>query len=175
MSTNHALIDISNKIQEACNKGSFACGVFLYFKKAFDTVNHSILLHKLNHIGVRGAESNWLKSYLGPRQQHTTVNSFPSKNAYNEYRVPQGFVLGPLLFLIYIYDPNKAIKFSTVHYFVDNTNLILSDKSLKKINKHITHDLKLLNTLNICSKQTEYPYMDVKQKLFYLDQNPRQI
>ena len=54
MSTNHALIDITNKIQEASNKGSFTCGVFLDFKKAFDTVKH--LLHKLNHYGVRGAE-----------------------------------------------------------------------------------------------------------------------
>ena len=79
MSTNHALIEITNKIQEACDKGSFTCGVFLDFKKAFDTVNHNILLHKLNHYGVRGTESNWFKSYLGTRHQHTTVNSFLQK------------------------------------------------------------------------------------------------
>ena len=82
MSTNHSLIDITNKILEACDKGSLACGVFLDFKKAFDTVNQYILFYKLNHNGVRGAKSNWSKSYLGKRQQHTTVNSFSSKNAY---------------------------------------------------------------------------------------------
>ena len=60
--------------------------------------------------------------------------------------VPQGSVLGLLLFLIYINDLNKAIKFSTAHHFADDTNLILSDKTLRKINKHINHDLKLLNT-----------------------------
>ena len=67
MSTNHAPIDITNKIQQACNKISFACGVFLDFKKALDTINHNILLHKLNHYGVSETESNWFKSYLGTK------------------------------------------------------------------------------------------------------------
>ena len=102
ISTNEALIDIASKIQEAYDKGSFACGVFLDLKKTFDTVNHNILLHKLNHYGVRGTESNWFKSYLGTRHQHTTVNSFSFKNAYNGYGVLQCSVLGQLLFLIYI-------------------------------------------------------------------------
>ena len=66
-------------------------------------------------------------------------------------------------------DLSKAIKFSTVHHFADETNLVLSDKSLKKVNKHINYDLKLLNTW-----QTKFPLMQVKQKLFYLDQNLRQ-
>ena len=86
MSTNHALIEITNKIQEACDKGSFAF-VFLDFKKACDSVNHNILLYKLNHYGVRETESKWFKSYLGTRHQHTTVNSFSSRNAYNGYGV----------------------------------------------------------------------------------------
>ena len=88
MSTNQAFIDITDEIQEACDKVSFACRVFVDLKKAFDTVNHNILLHKLNHYGVRGTESNWFKSYQRRRQQHATVYSFSSKNAHNGYGVP---------------------------------------------------------------------------------------
>ena len=69
-----------------------------------------------------------------------------SDNALIEFGVPQGSVLGPLLFLIYINDLNQAIKFSQVHHFADDTNLLLVDNSFKKINKHINHHLKLLTT-----------------------------
>ena len=69
-----------------------------------------------------------------------------SDNALIEFGVPQGSVLGPLPFLIYINDLNQARKFNRVHHFADDTNLLLVDNSLKKINKHINHDLKLLTT-----------------------------
>ena len=82
LSTNHALIDATSKIQLACDKGIFACGVNGNFKKAFDTVNHEILLNKLNHYGIRGTELHRFKTYLKGRQQHTTLNSFTSKNAF---------------------------------------------------------------------------------------------
>ena len=140
------IADITNEIQEACDKGIFACGVFVDFKRAYDTVNHNILLDKLNHYGMRRTESNWFKSYLGTRQQYTIVNSFSSKYAYNRYDVPQGSILGPLLFWISVNNLNKGIRFSTDHHFADDTNLTISDKSLQKVNKHSNHDLKLLNT-----------------------------
>ena len=99
----------------------------------------------MNHYGIRRTELQWFKMYLKGQQQHTTGNSFSSTNAYINYGVPQGSVLGLLLFLIYINDLNKAINYSDAHHFADDINLLLSDKSLKKINKHISYDLKLLN------------------------------
>ena len=146
MSTNHALIDITNRIQEACDSGQYACRIYVDIKKVFYTVNHNILLDKLAYYGVRGTENKWFKTYLTNRKQHVTVSDQTSDNALIEFGVPQGSVLGPLLFLIYINDLNQAIKFSRVHHFADDANLLLVDNSLKKINKHINHDLKLLTT-----------------------------
>ena len=134
LSTNHALIDITSRIQEACDNGHYACGIIIDFKKTFDTANHNILLNKLARYGVRRIESNWFKTYLTNRKQHVTVNGQTSDNTLIEFGVPQGSVLDPLLFLIYINDLNQAIKFSRVHHFAEETNLLLVDNSLKKIN-----------------------------------------
>ena len=102
LSTNHALTDITNRIKEACDNGQYACGIYVDFKKAFDVVNHYILLDKLAHYAVRGIESNWFKTYLTNRKQHVTVSGQKSDNALIKFGVPQGSILGPLLFRIYI-------------------------------------------------------------------------
>ena len=87
LSTNHTLIDITNRIQEACDNGQCACRIYVDFKKAFDTVNHNILLDKLAHYGVRGTENNWFKTYLTNRKQHVTVSDQTSDNALLEFGV----------------------------------------------------------------------------------------
>ena len=115
--------------------GQYACEIYLDFKKAFDTVNHNILLDKLSHYGVREIENNWFTTYLTNRKQHVTVSGQTPDNALIEFVVPEGSVLGPLLFLIYINDLNKAIKFSRVHHFADDTNLLIVDNSFKKDKK----------------------------------------
>ena len=160
-STNHALFSITEKVREALDNNNFACGIFIDLQKAFDTVDHNILLQKLNHYGIRGIANNWFNSYLSNRTQFVSINGFQSKTKNISIGVPQGSVLGPLLFLIYINDLNVAINYAIVHHFADDTNLLITGKSLKTIKKHTNIDLKLLcnwlkaNKISLNSSKTE--------------------
>ena len=145
-STNHALMSLTETIRVALDNSNFACGIFVDFQKAFDTVDHNILLQKLEHYGIRGLANNWFKSYLSNRKQYVSVNGYHSKTDVMKFGVPQGSVLGPLLFLIYINDLRNAIHNSIVHHFADDTNLLYVNKSLKVIQNKINKDLKSLVT-----------------------------
>ena len=108
-STNHTLVDITETIREALDNGKTACGVFIDLQKAFDTVNHDILTSKLDHYGIRGTSNTWFKSYLSERTQSVSIQGFSSDTEKVKHGVPQGSVLGPLLFLLYINDLHKSI------------------------------------------------------------------
>ena len=155
-STNHALLSMTQQIKDIIDKGNLAVGVFVDFQKAFDTVNHKILLKKLEHYGVRGIANKWFSSYLANRQQYVTIDGIKSETKPIIHGVPQGSVLGPLLFLIYINDLNACILFSTIRHFADDTNLLhIVDRSktrnrnpLRKLNI----DLKSLNQWLLANK-----------------------
>ena len=87
-STDHAVLDIVNKIQSFMDKKMFACGVFIDLQKAFDTVNHEILLIKLHHYGVRGVVNEWFASYLNPRIQTTQMGPYISNKEKILFGVP---------------------------------------------------------------------------------------
>ena len=108
-------------------------------QKAFDTVEHDILLAQLEHYGICGIANEWFKSYIFNRKQFVSINGHVS----NKASVKQSSVLRPLLFLIYINDLNHAIKFCKVHHFADNTNLVHFSKSANKL-KYINIDMKNL-------------------------------
>ena len=100
-STIHALINITEYVRSALDEGKYACGIFVDLQKAFDTVNHKILLDKLSHYGIHGNMNEWFKSYLQGRNQIVSINGVESELRERKHGVPQGSVLGPLLFLIY--------------------------------------------------------------------------
>ena len=95
-STLHALISLTESVKQTIDDSMFGCGVFIDLQKAFDTVNHPILLQKLQHYGVRGTALNWFSSYLTDRKQYVSVNGHTSDHLKISCGVPQGSVLGPL-------------------------------------------------------------------------------
>ena len=139
-----------------------AIGNKIDLRKVFDTVDHKIIVKKLEHYGARGIPKDWFCSYLNNRKQFVSINGFRSSLESISCGVPQGSVLGPLLFLIYINDLSCSIKHSTVHHFADDTNLLCINKSLKSLCNKINYDLKKLtdwlngNRISLNTDKTEF-------------------
>ena len=130
-STEHPVLDLKEHVLENCSKKLVSCILFLDLKKAFDTVSHEILLKKLEYYGVRGIALKLFASYLSNRFQQTSVDGCPSVLELIEWGVPQGSVLGPLLFLIFINDLPSACDLKT-WLFADDTALAVSSKNIKR-------------------------------------------
>ena len=115
-STTHALVNLVENIKKSLDNKTNVCGVFIDLQKDLNTVNHKILLDKLYHYGVRGQAHLWFEFYLTDRKQKVRIASVDSRLMKISCGVPQGSILGPLLFLPYINYLRHATQKSLVHH-----------------------------------------------------------
>ena len=159
-STTHALISIT--IKKTIEEKKYGCGIFIDLRQAFDTVNHDILLQKLEHYGVRNKVFSWFKSYSSGRKQYVLLNGVDSDTKNLTCGVPQRSVLGPLLFLLYINDlPNISNKLK-FYLFADDTNIYYESDDLNVLeitmNKELgkLHEWLCLNRLSLNISKTNF-------------------
>ena len=169
-STVLALIDIKNHIKRLLDEKNYVISIFIDFKKAFDTVDHEILLYKLECYGFRGLVNDFFRSYLTNRRQYTVINGVNSDLRTVSCGVPQGSVLGPLFFLLYINDLYRSIGHNAVRLYADDTAIITSDSNLDIAQRQAREMFTKLyhwcvaNKLSINSDKTNFVFFHMKNK-----------
>ena len=140
-STETALVDMVDDWLTNINSGKMTGVAFIDLRKAFDTVNHGILIDKLRLIGASSITLKWFRSYLSGRMQSVTFKDTISSKLPVNIGVPQGSILGPLLFLIFINDMSKVIKHGKISMYADDTTLYVNDNDVNVISKKLTEDI----------------------------------
>ena len=166
-STVTALIELLEEISDAIDKRKHTIGVFVDLSKAFDTINHNLLLNKLEHYGVRGIAHQFLTSYLKNRFQYVSYNNVKSELLEITCGVPQGSILGPLLFILYVNDIGNISSFLKFVLFADDTNIFASDSDIEILSNRINSELSKLNTWFKANKLS----LNVKKTNFMLFTN----
>ena len=141
-STYMAMIELVDKIANAVERNETTVGIFLDLSKAFDTINHDILLYKLEYYGFRGVVLDWFKSYLSNRKQFVRYQMHDSNHKIINCGVPQGSILGPLLFILYINDIVNTTSLLELILFADDTTLLFSHQEIASQNDIINNELQ---------------------------------
>jgi len=157
----HPMVHLMNFVSRALNKKETAIAIFCDLRKAFDTVNHKILFKKMHDIGIRGLELEWFKNYLLNRKQFVYLNGKSSNLLEILLGVPQGSILGPILFLIYINDlPLSSLLKSLL--FADDTALLASGSNIEELNRFVNSEFQKVvyyfrkNRLSLHPEKTKF-------------------
>ncbi len=162
-STIHPLIHLINQCASAnnLNPKQHTMSIFCDLSKAFDVISPNILLKKLSYYGIRGMANQWFASYLSNRKQYVKIGNYSSDTEYINCGVPQGSILGPLLYLIYVNDISKATDASVLS-FADDTSMFISDANLHTLYAKANvamgnlYDWFCTNRLSLNPKKTKY-------------------
>ena len=182
-STELATAYFTDKIRQAMDKGEFTGAIYVDLSKAFDTISHGTIISKLPQFGITGTSQDWLASYLFDRKQQVRYKGTSSSQHPVFCGVPQGSILGPLLFLLIFNDATKSISTCKMLMYADDTVLFYSGKDLVDIQKNLENDFKSLcnwfevNELIINTKagKTETMVFGTAKKLNKIDNHPLEI
>ena len=154
VSTADALIELTESIYQSLNNKSHHISILIDLKKAFDTMNHNILLNKLYLYGIRGLPLAWFRSYLGQRRSYVKLGESASDVLVSNIGIPQGSILGPILFLVFINDlPNVSNLFKTC-LFADDTTLSVSNSNAVQLVETVNSDLNKISSWTLSNRLT---------------------
>ena len=169
-STTLALIDLIDNIKNYVDNGEYALGIYLDLKKAFDTVDHKILLTKLDNYGFRGHVNHFICSYLSDRKQYSVVNGHKSDIQDITVGVPQGSVLGPLFFLLYVNDIKNCLDDEYISLFADDTSVLIHNRDLHVLKTNAERTIGRLytwfnsNKLSLSIEKTHFIIYHTKRR-----------